>query len=372
MSHRFGKIAFAASSVATGATLLALALGGGADARHTAPEVLRAAQSTLSGTKVIHARIVADGKTLPEEEWLDEATGRTRRVEHGTARAGDLVSIQDSAGVHSWDTHHYGPVFEALTSDPADPWLTSSEPLLLRFKHALARGNATVIGHDVVRGRKVAIVRMGAAAAAGAEVTSPIEAALDEETLLPLSMSGNAHGKPWKVDVFPEELAADAVPVDTFATPPLGRFFIRQRRLHPAELASVPNFDAYWLGPANQGLQVGALGYDEREDPQAPFPLEPRLYVSYVRGPDPYAPAAIELEERGAEGKQARLEYATYETQGSASSVPILGQDRPVFLISGEGDVSFGFLVNKTLISGHSQLSAGALQDALAKLRSAR
>jgi hypothetical protein len=346
-------VVFAAIAAALSAALVLDAFSGAALAR---------VKEAWAADGTIHARFYSSQGDLVAEEWLDRRSGKTRRVQVG-GDEGDEITVQDGKRSVTWNSLGLGAVYETVAFDASDPWLTRSSSLL-RFKRLVEGGHARIVGTRSAGGRKAIVVRTESGPD---EPGAPVEIALDDETLLPIEAAAQAVDGPSVFRVESEELS-EPLPKAFYA--PERKASIVDRRLRASQLRSLP-FRTYTLSSPPRGLRPATFGVREQSDPEAPFKLEPHLFVGYTQGRSSFADPALELVERAADTDQAQTELGAFadaevrsiSVRGDAVDVYVLGDD--------EGPVAFALTRERTLISGHSDLPVDVTLAALATLKAA-
>jgi hypothetical protein len=311
-----------------------------------------------SGT--VHARFYSSEGDLVAEEWLDRKSGKSRRVQLG-GEEGDEITVQDGKRAVTWNSLGLGAVYETDAFEASDPWLLRSSSLL-RFKRLLESGRVRIVGTRTVGGGKAIVVR---SASGPDEPGAAVEVALDDTTLLPIEATAPAEGGS---SVFRVESEVLSEPLPKLYAPER-KASIVDRRLRSSELRSL-SFRAYTLASPPRGLRLGTLGVREQTDPEAPFRLQPHLFVGYTRRGS-FGDPTLELVERAADSEQAQAELAAF-ADGEVRSISVGGQPVDVYVLGDDpGPIAFALTRQRTLISGHADLPIDAALAALATLKEA-
>jgi hypothetical protein len=357
-------LALAVVAAAAVAVLIAY-LGFGNSVGDAPAAVTQRARAQWSGNEVIHAQIVGANGRTGAEEWLDESSDASRRLE----RAGvpgkyrlDFVTIRNGFRIVGWSD---SVVTKMDLIDPNDPWLDTASTLL-RIKRGLQTGRIRVSERTVIDGRSVWVLR------GRSSETGRVQALyVDRETLLPVRMDEN--GKV-KFTVRSEEVARASLPTSFFTPerePTKEQSFFHSQRLSYYEIGPRTPFAAFTLGQAFRGFRIGATTLETRSDPNSPFPLQPYIWFGYVRGSDIYASPVISLKQLSANSEQAQRELAVYRAQGKAYNVTVDGAERTAYVLSARGGpVVFAVVVGDTLVKGRAFLAIPEVVSMLSELRS--
>ncbi len=313
---------------------------------------LSQAREKWQETGLIHARFVDSQGRIGAEEWLDRATGNSRRVEYDNPlnRSSRYVTVRHGNRVARWSSRNPNRVFVFHTLGPNDPWSVQASELL-GVKRALDAGRARLIGHRTVRGRPALIVSLAHRAASGEVALHPL-ALLDAKTFLPLRLSVMTSEGQAKVDiesqVVPRTLASRGM-FHVSAQP----YFRARHLLYDALAASVP-FPVYALGKRFGDLTFAVAELQELEGNGSTPGTASELFTGYVTG-DPFGEHVLTLTEQDANTQDAQARYASFRERGTPDSVRIAGSVRPVFLF---GDAAqgtyFATIVDHTLIKGRA------------------
>lgn len=346
-------VVFAAIAAALSAALILDAFSGAALAR------VREAWDE-GGT--IHARFYSSGGDLVVEEWLDLESGKSRRVLMGGGE-GDEITVQDGKRAVTWNSLGLGAVYEAVSFDPGDPWLTRASSLL-RFKRLLENGRVSVVGTRTVDGNEAIVV---GTESGPDELGAPVEITLDAATLLPLEATAQTEDGPSVFRVQSEELR-EPLPEERYA--PEQEATIVDRRLRTSQADSL-SFRGYTLAVPPRGFRLATVGVREQTNSEAPFKPQPHLFVGYTQSPNSYADPTLELVEREAGTDEARAEFAAF-AGAEVRSISVRGEAVDVYVLGDEtGPISFALTQERTLITGHADLPVDELLASLATLEKA-
>jgi hypothetical protein len=315
----------------------------------TAKILGRAGPAPWSGTGVLRASW--DGGRIVE--WLDRRTGATRSVDYGGN--GAYVRIQNGRWTMSWSVFdgRASPGSLSEVADPRDPRLEHGSEILSYWRK-LRRGAARIIGEGELDGRPIWIVDVEPARGGDAPSDLNILAELDRSTFLPLRVRTESEEESeytsTRTVVYSDAPNADRRALFSFDRPTRNR----GRTLRYRDLADVP-FPVYAPGPrAGDLIYSPASTYQEVDGRQT-------LFLSYVRGTDPFAEPAITLgQSRAPAGRRFPRRGEFVQIDGAPTRVH-LTRDGQIWVTIGD-----------TLIHGRTTLPREETMRFLRALRRAR
>lgn len=361
------------ASVAAALVLVAvgvsLALGGATRANEaTLPQT---ASSLWRGDGVVHARFVDDEGKLHSEEWLDQQTGATRKVEYDYAPrvTVERVTVRNGTTVTTWTSLTPSKRFVYEAVDAGDQRLLYTS-YLLRPSRMFDLRTARVEGAGLLAGLATwKVVRNSPSRDVAGVYTTTME--VDQKTFLPLRYVAEAGGEKASLTVTSERLARTAQTSQLFTVPD-GSWTYRDKRIRLGDLTGAVPFTVYGLGASYRGLTAEAPNLQEQKVETAQgFPIEPELFLSYSTTGSGIP--QIQLQEHAAGTPDAQFRLSKYRSQGTARTAVILGAERTVYLLDADQPaVYFAVVVNDTLVKGRAAMPAAETLAMLASLREQR
>jgi len=219
-----------------------------------------------SSDEVLHAIVKRSGD--PEgksfytvEIWVDEAIGDSRAIfrdENGN-RTGDILI----SGKEKFESYNLGPApaTQFIAADTQDEMLRSVEQQLWRYKWLLEKGEAVVIGKEVVNERRVLKVEVRLPSAEDEKIV----AIVDEETKLPYLETVYREGKEAEsirstYEVI-EMLPRSSLPAGTFEREVSQDVHRTIQKMSLEQAKNFAEFDLYYLGEEFDGLQIQSIQY---------------------------------------------------------------------------------------------------------------
>ena len=332
--------------------------------------VLATIQAKLRGDGVIHAsfRDAASGQ-LTSEEWLDKATGATRRVDYGPDGRPERVQVQRGLQVVSWFTRFPEKKSVHIALDPLDPAVLLSSNIL-RTRRMLEVGRARIVGERSARGRATWEVELDTDSA-GESLRTVVE--VDKADLLPVRISAWVAGGAGSLSIESREVASERVDRSLFALP--SDWFFRDESLRYQDLGELP-FRVFTLGRSYRGVEFSFAVY-QRHNVSSDSTYSsvigtlPELFLGYTRGGRRDAEPLIQLTEQDARTEDAKQRLQAYRG-GTRIEVTIEGRPIEAYLLdreSASGPEYFALVADETLIKGLAHLPRSEVVAMLGELR---
>jgi hypothetical protein len=360
------KRLIAAAAIVIAAGTGGLALDGAI--RATDASLPESAASLWAGDGIIHSRFVDGEGKLQSQEWLDQRTGSTRRIEYDAGPKGGVArfTVRNGLRVSKWSSVSPSSrsVYEAVDASDGRFLYTS---YLLRPSRMFDTGIAHVEGAGVIDEAatwKVVTRSSNHETPDGFKATIEV----DQKTFLPLRYIAEAEGGRAVLNVVSKRLPRTRDGLGLFSVADTWTF--RDKRVRLGEVTEAVPFPVYGLATqASHGLVADAPNLQEQKLHAAQgFPIEPELFLTYRRSGSEQA--AIEFSEQAAATTDAEFRLAKFKAMGTRASVVISGRRQRVYLLDAKRQpVHFAIVLGNTLVKGYANMPATQVLKMLRSLR---
>jgi hypothetical protein len=250
-----------------------------AEAWRDSPLATERALAALGRQPVVHAIVE---QASPRETVIDPASGRERpaeplRSEYWYDDERDALRVRLSVGSRLVPGGEYLQTPEGFFTDRGvqrgqirPPQLDRAlEAFASGYREALERGEASVVGEEVVDGREAVILRFSLPAGPRSEQLSE-DVAVDADDYRPLRFRFSSTAAPGRTSPWseaPRVVEIETIPRDPgdFEAPqpteprPAGQTGFAERKLTPAEAATALQRPVFWPGRAVDGVELAQI-----------------------------------------------------------------------------------------------------------------